>query len=99
MRQRYIQHPITLELVKAEEYVRPQTERTHLIMPDYQPYKSMVTGEMIEGRAAHREHLKRHNVVEVGDAYDKKLPTPKAVTPPSGLKETLARVAYEKLRY
>ncbi len=98
MRQRFIQHPETLELIPAEEYVAPGNTGP-FIQADYQPYKSMVTGEMIEGRAAHREHLKRHNVVEVGTAYDKELPKPKPLTSPKGLKETIARAAYEKLRY
>lgn len=35
--------------------------------PDIQPYKSMVTGEMIGSRSQHRDHLKRHNVYEVGN--------------------------------
>ena len=38
---------------------------------DYQPYRSMITGQMIEGRAQHREHLKRHNCVEVGNEQPK----------------------------
>lgn len=37
------------------------------VIPDIQPYKSMVTGERIKGRAHHREHLKEHNVIEVGN--------------------------------
>lgn len=35
------------------------------IMPDIPAYESTITGEMIEGRAAHREHLRRHGYVEV----------------------------------
>ena len=97
MRRRYIQHPETLELIPAEEYIPPQP-KSHFIMGDYQPYQSMVTGEMIEGRAAHREHLRRHNVVEIGDAYDK-VPSQQAPKVAPGLKETIARQVYEKLRY
>lgn len=36
-------------------------------MPDIKPYKSMVTGEMITSRSKHREHLKRHDLIEVGN--------------------------------
>ena len=62
---------------------------------NYKPYKSMVTGEMIDGRKKHREHLKRHNVVEAAD-----LPTtPKVERKPDNLKEQVARQVYEKLRY
>ncbi len=48
-------------------------KKTHRIIcasqvtPDIQAYKSMITGEMIEGRKAHRDHLKRHNCTEVGN--------------------------------
>lgn len=43
--------------------------RTPLIMGDISPYKSMITGEMIQGRRQHREHLKMHNCIEVGNEY------------------------------
>ena len=56
MRIRYIQHPETLELIPADEYVPPQEAR-HFIVGDIPPYKSMVTGEMIDGRRQHRENL------------------------------------------
>ncbi len=37
------------------------------ITSDYKAYRSTHTGEMIEGRAAHREHLRRHGLVELGN--------------------------------
>ena len=37
------------------------------VMPDIAPYRSMVTGEMIESRSKHREHLERHGYEEVGN--------------------------------
>lgn len=97
MRKRWIQDPVTGDLIPAEEY-HSRPSQGPFVCGDLAAYKSMVTGEMIEGRAAHREHLRRHNVVEIGDAYDKKLPTPKPLTSPGGLKETLYRVADAKLR-
>jgi hypothetical protein len=63
---RYIQHPETLELVPADEYIRPQREATR-IMSDISPYQSVITGEMITSRSKHREHLKRHDCIEVGN--------------------------------
>jgi len=96
MRTRYIQDPVTFELIPADEYRRRDPVAPYIV-GDITPYKSMVTGEMIEGRRQHREHLTRHNVIEVGNAFDK--PTPKPMTSPQGLKETIARVAYDKLRY
>lgn len=47
----------------ADKYRRRKVQ----IMPDMKPYKSMITGEMIEGRASHREHLRRHGCIEVGN--------------------------------
>jgi len=90
---KYIQDPKTHKLIPADEYYTEQVD-SHYIMTDYQPYKSMVTGEMIDGRKAHREHLKRHNLVvaEQSSARPQK--------PDGGrLKEQLARQVYEKLRY
>lgn len=66
----------------------------HIISEErnYKPYKSMVTGEMIEGKRQHREHLKRHNLTEIGN--EKIAPKPKQL--PSGLKERLWEVARSK---
>lgn len=96
MRKRWIWDAKTKELVPIEEYDRPTGP---FVMGDIAAYQSMKTGEMIEGRAAHREHLKRHSLVEIGDAYDKNPPQPKPIESPKGLRETLARVVYEKLQY
>lgn len=37
------------------------------IVTDIQPYRSMITGERVAGRAQHHEHLKRHDCIEVGN--------------------------------
>ena len=37
------------------------------IVPDIQPYQSMVTGEVITSRSKHRQHLKDHGMIEVGN--------------------------------
>ena len=37
------------------------------VIQDIKPYKSMVTGETISSRSAHREHLRRHKLVEIGN--------------------------------
>jgi hypothetical protein len=62
------------------------------VVADIQPYKSMITGEMITSRSQHRSHLKQHGMVEVGD---EKIPEqPKALPDVGGLKEELyARVS------
>lgn len=78
MRQRYIQCKKTLELIPIEEYVKPGPNAP-MIMKDISPYKSMITGETIMGRRQHREHLRQHGCIEVGN---EKL-TPKPRTLPS----------------
>lgn len=45
------------------------------VQGDIKPYQSMVTGEMIESRSQHRDHLKRHGKVEIGNELPK-APTP-----------------------
>lgn len=48
-----------------------QVPAAPMITADIQPYRSMVTGERIAGRAQHREHLHRHGCVEVGNEVPK----------------------------
>ena len=37
------------------------------IMPDIAPYTSMIDGTMITSRSQHREHLKAHDCIEIGN--------------------------------
>ena len=37
------------------------------IMRDIEPYKSMITGEMITSRSVHRTHLRDHRCIEIGN--------------------------------
>lgn len=37
------------------------------IMPDIQPYQSMVDGTRIKSRSDHRDHLRAHGMIEVGN--------------------------------
>jgi len=37
------------------------------IIPDKAPYQSPLDGSMVEGRVQHREHMRVHDVIEVGD--------------------------------
>jgi hypothetical protein len=90
---RYIQDPVTHKLIPADEYYTEQVN-SHYIMSDYQPYQSMVTGEMIDGRKAHREHLKRHNLVVAEQNSARPV-----VKNDNRLKEQLARKVYEQLKY
>lgn len=100
MRWRYVYdrgHDKMIEV--TEDYRAPLVDKpAHHIFRDIKPYQSMITGEMINSRSRHREHLREHRCIEVGN--DSSLfAQPKPVAPPPGLKETLIRVANEKLRY
>jgi len=59
------------------------------VVKDIEPYQSMVTGEMISGRKQHRDHLRAHNCIEIGN--EKMESKPEAPKGPSR-KETLHRM-------
>lgn len=75
-RKSWVQDPVTLKLIPKDEYI-PRGPSGPFVMGELKPYRSMVTGEMIEGRAQHRAHLRQHGVIEVGN---EKLPPPKQPT-------------------
>jgi putative FmdB family regulatory protein len=50
------------------------------VVPDIEPYRSMVTGERIGGRSHHREHLRRHDLIEIGNEPIRP-PKPKLLPP------------------
>ena len=66
MRKRYIQDSETGKLVPAENYVPKQAASTG-IMPDMKGYQSPIDKTWVEGRAAHRAHMRKHGVIEVGN--------------------------------
>ena len=65
---RWIQHPITHELIPAEEYVRPSSGG-HYIQNDIEPFISPVDGTVVSSRREMKEHNKRNNVVPAQE-YD-----------------------------
>jgi len=74
---RWIQDPVTFKLVPADEYYAPAENAGPYIRDDIKPYQSMIDGRMIEGRKAHREHLKSNNCIEAGDMPIKNPERPK----------------------
>jgi hypothetical protein len=96
MRRRYIQIDGVLHEV-ALDYVPPPRESAH-VMGDIKPYRSQIDGTVITSRSRHREHLKQHGCIEVGNdsALGKQRP---ALESPPGRKELIARLVYDKLRY
>lgn len=70
----YVYHPETQKLVPKEEYYASKWAEaaknvSDLPMPyvrgDLKPYKSPITGQTVEGRAARREELAKYNCREV----------------------------------
>lgn len=63
-----------------------------MVIRDIEPYRSMITGEMITGRRQHREHLKVHNCIEVGNdtSHMKAKPPPVKSSRKQKLHELLA---------
>lgn len=101
MRSRYIYNPQG-ELIYAMERgevvldKRWESDDAPLVMPDIQPYQSMIDGSMITSRSQHREHLKAHGCIEIGN---EKI-TPKADLRNTGAREALIRsVQQAKAQY
>lgn len=89
--------PVTKSMVPKEEYYENMSVTAPMVMADIQPYQSMVTGEMITSRSHHRSHLKQHGLVEVGNET-KYITQQKRQEIPKGLKETIAREVYNRLK-
>ncbi len=93
MRQRWVYYNGEAHEV-GEQYV--QDPVAPMVMPDIHPYKSMVTGEVITSRSSHRDHLKAHKLVEVGNETKHLQPKPKQLPP--GLKERLIHEVNKRWR-
>lgn len=65
MKRRYVQCPVTGNLIPVEDYVRDPASA--MVMPDIKPYRSMADGSVVGSRSAHREMLKRNGCFEVGN--------------------------------
>ena len=57
---------VYIDGVAYEKGVDPMPDRVQ-IMPEIEPYVSQITGELITSRAKHRDHLKRHGMLEIGN--------------------------------
>ena len=97
MKRRYVydaKHDKMIEV--TESYRAPFEDKpTHHIIKDIAPYKSMITGETITSRSKHREHLKMHGCIEVGDQVNYMVKNIRRPEPPPGLHETLMRAAHK----
>jgi hypothetical protein len=65
------------------------TVRAPFVMRDIGEYKSPLDGTMITSRSEHREHMRVHDVIEVGN---ERMPSPRPDTAPAaGLGEAIKR--------
>lgn len=64
------------ELVPRSQYQAQAQPGRLQVVRDIDPYKSAVTGEVIGGRRQHRDHLRAHGVVEVGNEKPSSRPAP-----------------------
>ena len=96
MRQRYVY--INGEPIEVTPDWKPEPRATsYQVMPDIAPYRSMIDGRIINSRSVHREHLRQHGCVEIGNdsALSRK---PQPIQSPPGLKEALIRAANKHLK-
>lgn len=94
----FVWDPVSHSMVPKDEYYEMTHPTSPMVMGDIQPYQSMVTGEMITSRSVHREHLRRHQLIEVGNEVNHLKDSRRRPEPPKGLKERIAQIANDKLR-
>lgn len=78
------------ELVYLRDDYEPPKESDlgrPMVIRDIEPYRNMINGQMISSRSEHRELLRRHNCVEVGN---ERMQT-KVVAPESNRREKISR--------
>lgn len=63
------------------------------IIADIKPYTSQIDGTVIESRSQHRNHLKQHGCIEVGNEKQQQ----RKPEEPKGLKDAIGREVYRHL--
>jgi hypothetical protein len=79
------------QLVEKHLAMPLQENAGPFVMGDIQPYKSQLTGEMVTSRSRHRNLLREHGCIEVGN--ETRYLKPKPITTPPGRKEAIIRAA------
>jgi hypothetical protein len=95
MKRRYVYDAAHGKMVEVTEGTCVPEKPSHQIMKDIAPYKSMITGEEITSRSRHREHLKAHGCIEVGDQVKYMVKNIRRPESPPGLHEAIQRAAYK----
>jgi len=69
----FVYDPVSKSMISKEDYAElREVVNAPMVMNDIQGYKSMQTGEWIGSRSHHRDHLKKHRLIELGN---EKIPT------------------------
>lgn len=89
------------EAEKSWEEKEKQTRRiAPMVASDIGGYISQVDGSWIESRSKHRDHLKRHGMVELGnDTINSHKKIEISRKSQEERKRTIAEITYSKLRY
>jgi hypothetical protein len=93
----------TLDTPEAEEAWKLKQEMTYreapMVMSDIEGYVSQVDGSWIKSRSHHRNHLKQHRMIELGnDVPTQHKPIEFSRKSNEARKRQIAEMAYEKLR-
>jgi hypothetical protein len=101
MRRRFVLRPDGAgdwRLVEIDLEAPRRPAMAPVVLSDFTPYRSMRTGETIDGRAAHRAHLQRYGLVEVGNELAPFVERPAVPLDPIGpdIKRELARDPAER---
>jgi len=94
----------TLGTPEAEEAWKQKQEMTRresaMVMSDIEGYISQVDGSWIKSRSHHREHLKQHRMIEIGnDVPMQHKPIEIDRKSAEKRKRQIAELAYAKLNY
>ena len=89
---------------EAEEAWKLKQEMTYreapMVQSDIEGYVSQVDGTWIKSRSMHRNHLKQHRMIELGNDVPMKHPEAKiSRKSQEARKQQIAELAYAKLKY
>lgn len=88
---RTVEDRATPEPCRCGELAQKVIRTAAFAVPDIGGYKSIIDGRWIGSRTAHREHLKVHGAVEVGN---ERMPERKPIEP-TGVREDIHRAIEE----
>jgi len=93
---------VGLEEAKRSWLEKQENKRreTSMVMSDIEGYISQVDGTWIKSRSHHRDHLKQHRMIELGnDVPMQRKPAEISTKSQEARKRQIAELAYAKLNY